>query len=97
MSGDEERERTNLITVTTGSTEPFGEKNIDSTTIEPNSATEHAATTNVPAVRVEHPGVLEHRHDDAERCRREDDADEQRVDDDVERAERERQRQTDQQ
>ena len=29
--------------------EPLGEKNIDSATIEPNSATEHAATTNVPA------------------------------------------------
>ncbi len=40
---------TSLTTVTAGSTEPFGEKNIDSTTIEPNSATEHAATTKVPA------------------------------------------------
>src|SRR5947209_5259974 len=35
--------------VTTGSTAPFGEKNIDSTTMEPNSATEHAATMKLPA------------------------------------------------
>ena len=40
---------TSFTIVTAGSAEPLGEKNIDSTTIEPNSAIEHAATTNVPA------------------------------------------------
>ena len=40
-----------LSTVANGSAEPEREKNIERTTIDPNSATEHAATTNVP-VRV---------------------------------------------
>ena len=94
---DEQREHAEVHDREHDPVVPLGEKNIDSTTIEPNSATEHAATTKVPACVSRIPASFNTGHHDAERRRRQDDRQQQRVDDHLGAAEWEREREADRQ